>query len=278
MMWDLLVREPARHLYRLLKNEDYRRWQRLNAKLIHKPRYVEGRAHVFEWDLRFPDAASFLSAYKEIFFHRIHDLPTLSEAPRIVDWGANVGLSVLFFKRAYPAARITAVEADPKVFAYLESNLRRNGFSDVELINKAVWREDGAVRFFPEGADSGRVDLSRGAADTITIDAISAPGFLDGDRVDYLKIDIEGAEADVLPACGPYLGNVERVFVEFHSRVGQPQRLDEIVDVLAQAGFRLHVHPVFTSRSPFVRVHTYGEFDLQLNLFGWRPEGGDALG
>jgi hypothetical protein len=63
MMWDLLVREPARHLYRLLKNEDYRRWQRLTAKLSHKPRYVEGRARVFEWDLRIPDAASFLSAF-----------------------------------------------------------------------------------------------------------------------------------------------------------------------------------------------------------------------
>jgi FkbM family methyltransferase len=144
-----------------------------------------------------------------------------------VDWGANVGLSVLFFKRTYPAARITSGEADPKVFAYLESNLQRNGFSDVELINKAVWMEDVAVRFFPEGADSGCVDLSRGPAETITIDAISARDFSMAIRVDNLKVDIEGAGKDVLPACGPYLRNVERVFIEFHSRVGQPQRLDE---------------------------------------------------
>jgi hypothetical protein len=45
-------------------------------------------------------------------------------------------------------------------------------------------------------------------------------------RVDLLKMDIEGAEADVLEDCRGSLGGVQHLFVEYHAYTGQPQRLD----------------------------------------------------
>ena len=66
-------------------------------------------------------------------------------SPRILDCGANVGLASLFFKRRYPAARITAFEADPALFAILDANLRANGAADVEARHAALWTSTGTV-------------------------------------------------------------------------------------------------------------------------------------
>ena len=77
--------------------------------------------------------------------------------PRILDCGANVGLASLYFKKRYPEARVTAFEADPAIADVLRGNLLRNGCPDVEVVEAAVWTEEGTVEFCREGADSGTI-------------------------------------------------------------------------------------------------------------------------
>src|SRR5262245_29004385 len=69
-------------------------------------------------------------------------------SPRILDCGAHIGLSVLYFKRRFPDARITAFEPSPDTFELLTSNVRGNGFSDVELVNSAVSDRSGTLDFY----------------------------------------------------------------------------------------------------------------------------------
>ena len=57
-------------------------------------------------------------------------------------------------------------------------------------------------------------------------------------KVQLLKLDIEGAELEVLRDCGARLQNVERLFVEHHSFLGRPQQLGEFFGILEAAGFR----------------------------------------
>src|SRR5688572_20822569 len=59
------------------------------------------------------DSASFVHSYSEIFKREIYRFTTVNNAPKIIDCGANIGLSVIYFKRLYPAAKIVAFEADP---------------------------------------------------------------------------------------------------------------------------------------------------------------------
>lgn len=261
--------EPVRHCYRLVKDPCYRTLCLLEAKLGNAPRFVPGSLKLHGKKFRFPDAASFLSAYREIFVERIYAFPSDDGAPGILDLGANIGLSVLYFKQLFPAAKITAYEADPEIFAYLEGNIRESGCTGVELINKAAWHEDARLRFHSEGADGGRVASGDGGG-VVEVQAVNLAHVLRGRSFRFVKMDIEGAEESVLPACGSCLDGVRFIFVEYHSPVGRRQGLDRILAVLADAGFRVSLQNVSSPRSPFMGVGEQGGFDLQVNIFGWR--------
>jgi FkbM family methyltransferase len=265
------LRAPYFHVKRLFCERNYRTVALL--KTIHGPgrRYREKRIRAFGVFYRVPDVASFLSMLDEIYVNRIYEFPTVNDAPLIVDIGANIGVSVNYFMSRYPHARIVAYEADPAVFACLQQNVSVHG-DRVTLINQAVWVENTRLPFVQEGADGGRLAGDGG----IDVQAVDIRNVLADKRIDLLKIDIEGAEESVLPACAGMLDNVERIFLEYHSRPDRHQRFGEIADMLNAAGFRLHVQTVSGSRAPFSRVKLNGGFDMQLNIFAWRETSSSA--
>lgn len=265
-----LVYAPLRHLYRLITRPKYRSDTILASRLEDVPRFQPCKLKVAGLDLEIPDAASFLSAYREIFTEEIYDFTFDGESPAILDLGANIGLSVLYFKRRFPKARITAFEADPGIFSYLQKNLAANGFGDVELHNKAAWNKNERLRFDAEGADGGSV-TSEGTGNTIEVEAIDLDDFLRGRHYDFIKMDIEGAEEQVLPVCKDHLSGVRYIFVEYHSRRNRPQCLAGIIGILSSAGYRLSVETLHATPVPFVKKESDDAgFDLQLNIFGWR--------
>jgi len=259
------VRRPWFHARRLLAERNYRQIAWLRMRYGFTRRYHERRIHAFGVDYRVPDVASFLSALDEIYGDGIYRFVPGSDAPVIVDIGANIGVSVNYFLSACPGAHILAYEADPAIFECLASNVAAGG-GRVELFNQAVWDSATSLRFEQEGADGGR--LSEHGA--VTVQAVDVRTVLAGRKIDLLKIDIEGAEDVVLPACAGALDDVERVFLEYHSSPDSPQRLGEIAGLLNDAGFRLHVRPVSYSRAPFMQRELRAGFDMQLNIFAWR--------
>jgi hypothetical protein len=58
--------------------------------------------------------------------------------------------------------------------------------------------------------------------------------------IEFLKLDIEGAEVPVLLDCSDRLEQVEHLFVEYHSFIGLPQPLDCLISILRSAGFRFY--------------------------------------
>ena len=85
---------------------------------------------------------------REIFGDGAYRFDCRRAAPRIVDCGAHIGLSVLYFKRRWPRAQITAFEPSPDTFALLERNLGSNGLADVELVNAAITASGDATSFY----------------------------------------------------------------------------------------------------------------------------------
>ena len=260
------VRRLARAL---LSDVLFRRYSWMSFRYRRYPRFRPTEVTLGRWRFQVPDVASFLSAFGEIFIEHLYRFESQHPDPLIIDVGANVGVSVLYFKTLFPQSRVIAFEPDPAMFAYLKENLQRNRIDGVELHNSAAWIAAGVLSFAPDGADGGRL-LADGTGDSPRVNAIDLPEFLAGRSVDLLKIDIEGAEGLVIPACRDVLGGVARVFVEYHSVDGERQRLPEILEVLQQAGFRLHLQGVHTSPTPLVQRHLNGRFDMQLNIFAWR--------
>jgi FkbM family methyltransferase len=246
----------------------YRALLLLKCRFALKPRYTPCRISYNNWHLAFPDAASFLSSFNDIFVDTIYAVPHDDQPRHILDLGANVGLSVLFFRLTIPAATITALEPDPVLFGYLEQNVHGNGFSDVRLIRAAAWECDTELPFRSDGADGGRL-LSAGT-ESMMVRAVETPRLLRESEVDFLKIDIEGAEVCVLSSCRNELHRVRRIFVEFHGADHASQQLAEVLSILSGAGFELHVQSVYPVATPFLGVPVRNGFTLQLNIFGWR--------
>ena len=204
---------------------------------------------------------------------------TGNPAPRILDCGANVGLASLFFKRRYPSARITAFEADPAIAALLAHNLRANGAADVEVVAAAVWTGAGEISFQTDGADAGAVASlggARGGA-AVRVPTIRLADRLAGERIDLLKLDIEGAESVVLPDCAGVLENVNAILLEVHEFDPDHRRCPDLLQLLGRNGFAYavtHVTPL-PGRTP--HGATIGPFPKRSSVWveavsAWRPQ------
>ena len=240
---------------------------RERRRLAALPRYTETTTDLPGFPCRIPDGPSFLASWVEIFDREIYRFLPANRPVRILDCGANVGVSCLYFLRQYPGANITAFEPDPKIFAYLQSNLAAAGGGGIELIAQAVWAATTTLQFQSEGSDAGRVGAA--GKNVIEIPAVRLRDFLD-EPVDFLKLDIEGAETEVLLDLAPCLGRVQNMFVEYHSFAGQPQSLGRVIQTLTDAGFRVHVHPMNVAAHPLLETPSYLGMDMQLNIFARR--------
>jgi len=259
------------HLRRLVTDKWYRTLFYLKFRLGNKPRYVVCDTVLNGWKLRIPDTASFLSTFEEIFVNKIYAFPFPGEAPRILDVGANIGLSILFFKKIFPDSVITALEADPYIFEFLVANIHGNGFNDVELLNLAAWNKDTSIKFTGDGADGGHIACDADA-DGISVQTVDFSRFLCENKVDFLKMDIEGAEEAVFPECAEVLSGISYVFIEYHSRPEKTQKLDRILSTLSVAGFRYHFHCRTKSQIPFEQIELQSGYDMLLNIFAWKEK------
>lgn len=238
------------------------------TRLQNMPRYQETDTLLLGKKIHIIDASSYLSMLNELFVRQNYKFIAGRSDPLIIDCGSNIGLSVIYFKMLYPFAKIIAFEPDPKAFAALTYNIKSFGFSDVELHNKAVWISDSKINFFREGSWGGKIVAETNGDNIISVEATSLKKYL-SEKTDFLKIDIEGAETEVINECREELKNVKNLFVEYHSSTGKVQVLSNLLASLSGAGFRYHVKEASVRKQPFIEKTREG-FDSQLDIFAFK--------
>lgn len=245
----------------LVSNGEYR-------KLNGLQRFEIGKTTLFGHDFLFSDTIGFLHSLHEIFVQNIYAFNAQRDDLFIVDVGANIGLSVCYFKQKHPSSKIVAFEPDPTIYKLLQSNVSSLGFTDVELRNSAAWVEDTELEFFSEGSLAGSTEIDlKEAGEKYVVKAERLKKWLQGKRIDFLKIDIEGAENTLLFDIEEELQNVGVLFVEYHSIAGKEQKLGDILNLLKKAGFRFYIASANeVNNLPFIKKIEKG-FDLQLNIF-----------
>jgi FkbM family methyltransferase len=269
-----LVPNTLKHMYKIKTNQQYIEEFEVQTKykeLKQIPRYTKGSITIFGKQYFFVDSASFIFIYEEIFRKQIYKFKCEHANPIIIDAGANIGLAILYFKKLFPNANITAFEPDENVFQVLQKNMDSFGFKDVNLIKKGLWTEETELSFNAEGADAGRILTSQQDTKVIKIQTVKLSDYLKNNKIDLLKIDIEGAEFEVLKEAEAYLKNVQNMFVEYHSFVGKEQYLAELLQILKGAGFRININtPGLVSQNPFMQINQYNGMDMQLNIYAIR--------
>jgi FkbM family methyltransferase len=228
---------------------------------------VQIRTHrLFGCSLFYYSPTELLHGLQEIFIDQIYK-QELSSKPFIIDCGANIGLSVIYMKRLYPNARIIAFEPDEKNFQLLKKNVESFGYEDVETRQEAVWTEDTNLQFASEGSMSSRIE-TESSKDAISVRAIRLRDILN-EPVDFLKIDIEGAEFEVLKDVADRLQHVQHLFLEYHGSFAQNDELAQLFKILAEQGFSYYIKEATSVyKYPLNPEKTPGmSYDIQLNIF-----------
>jgi FkbM family methyltransferase len=258
------------HWGKCLHDSDYRKRSRHLQRLRSFPRYQPTTTHIFGRPFDVADSASFISTFRQIFEDQIYRFSARNQQPYILDCGANIGLSVVYFKQLYSQSTIVAFEPDKEIFDILSRNVRNFGYDDVELVNRAVWNCATDLNFTSDGADGGRLSVVSDKPDHV-VKSIRLKDYLNR-KVDLLKLDIEGAETVVLTDCAGQLSNVDALFVEYHSFDKQPQTLHTLLSILAQSGFRIHIQAPMPASQPFIKCNPEMGMDMQLNVFAYRRD------
>ena len=211
-----------------------------------------------------------IKTYEELFLDEIYRFQTKNEEPVIIDCGANIGLSSLYFKTIYPNATLHAFEPDAVLFQLLEKNAQVNGFTNTHLHHAAVWIEDTNLSFSSKGSEASHIDLSNQSANQVK--AIRLSSFLaQFDHVDFLKMDIEGAEFQVVADCLDSLKKVDHFFLEYHGKVDQTKQLYTMLQQVESIGFHVYIKMAADQlKSPFYEKQTGTQYDVQLNIFCYK--------
>jgi len=185
------------------------------------PRFQFRTESIFGWTLDCFDYYEMISTFEIIFLTREYAFSPRSSSPRIVDCGSNIGLSLLFFKREYPESTILAFEPDPETFSLLRRNVERNALPGVALENLALSGKPGTRELFCDSGRAGSTAMSLlpgcGLDLRKTVQCALLSDFIHED-VDLLKLDIEGAELEViedLVRTGK-INRVRQMVIEYH--------------------------------------------------------------
>jgi FkbM family methyltransferase len=207
-----------------------------------------------------------LHTYKELFEEEIYNFIAETSSPFIIDCGANIGLSVLYFKSLYPNATVLAFEPDADNFALLKKNVASNKLSGVECRKSAVWVHNEFISFSSDGTQGSSITREMNVNAT-KIKAERLADIIQGKEIDFLKIDIEGAELEVLKDCEPFLENVKNLFVEYHGKTSDSEKLYQLIQTI-KSHYKLYIKLAADNLAfPFVTKTTKGSFDVQLNIF-----------
>ena len=205
--------------------------------------------------------------FDELFLDLDYLFSTRIIAPVIIDCGSNIGLSVIFFKALYPGSKITAFEPDPETFETLSKNIERNSLKNVVAHQCALTAYDGAIDFY-KPAVVGKHSLAmsinpeRMRGTRISVPATRLAPFL-SDPVDLLKIDIEGAEENVLADLykAGVLPNVKRIHLEYHHHIRPDENsLATVLKIFEDSDFGYQIQagqPRWPTKEAFQDVSVY---------------------
>ena len=175
--------------------------------------------------LRIP--SSDVPTYQQVFIEHEYAFHADKAPEVIIDAGANIGLASVFFANKYPDAKIIAIEPEQSNFDLLKANTAP--YPNITAIQAALWNRNEEINLVDPGLGKwGFMTGEKTPAGTspekvchtvkaLTVDRIIKDYGLQ--RVNILKVDIEGAEKEVFSDTSAWIDSVDAIIVELHERM-----------------------------------------------------------
>jgi len=232
-------------------------------------------AKIFGFTIHYNRHDSLVNLLREIFIDFQYFVTVKKKNPVIFDVGSNIGIATLFFKMVYPESLIYSFEPDPEIFGFLEKNITENGLKNITPVNAGLARYSGKAQFYVPSWSSGSSSLhhekveieSRYAVqchgkENISIhqkevDVVKVSDFImeQGIRhIDLMKIDAEGAEAEIIEDVSGVFDRIGLIVLEYHySRdLVEKNSLVSIISSFERADFLVSVKPTWFTNVPGV--------------------------
>lgn len=194
----------------VLANRIFGRPQKITA-------YPPGLPHAIQVRIKTSDEA----VYRDILLHGEYDFDLHFPPKTIIDAGANIGMSSVYFAHKYPDAKVIAIEAEASNFALLTQNVKP--YRNIIPVHAALWNHDGEISVSQPDPSIGVGNWAfiTHEGPGIRVRAITMPTLLKEmliTSVDLLKVDIEGSEKEVFESCD-WISVVRCVMIDLHDRI-----------------------------------------------------------
>lgn len=166
---------------------------------------------------------------------------------KILEVGANIGYYALLETRlAGPTGHLYAMEPSPFNFSLLERNLKLNGLNNYDLYKTAVGAENGTAKFLLSGRSNLSTFIEREdlTGEEVDVNVITLDEFMKDKKVDFIRMDVEGYEGEILKGAEKALAEGNRpkyFFIEIHSELLHKKKSSakDIVEYLGRFGYEV---------------------------------------
>lgn len=237
-IWTLFtnVKEPWKLIPLFLRSKNHQP-QLLELPKVSLRMWVRGRM----------DAWSVKEAMLDRFYERFGT--KIQSDWTIVDVGAAIGEFTVLAAKQAPQGKVYAIEPNPNSVALLRKNLNANNVTNVEIVEKGLWREHSyqtlnLINDEPLQAVTHTTDQS--GTGLITFETQTLESFISEhkiEQIDLLKSDSEGAEYDfLLTSSGDVLKRIQRIVMEYHD-LDEQRNHQVLKEFLVANGYRVKLTP-----------------------------------
>jgi FkbM family methyltransferase len=248
----------------------FKKWIKLYFKFFLLSKNCHGNERFEKYKLNAPYLRNTIALFDEIFMRNEYNLKLNTSSPVIFDCGANLGFATIFFNWIYPKSKIFSFEPEPRTYALLKDNILKNKLSNVKIHNKALSLIDGKIAFFSgdsPGSLGASINKNRGGNTQNYVDSIKLSNFIknnDIQKIDLIKMDIEGAEIDVIKDLSESgkLTITNNFIIEYHHKIGgnQKSKLSSFLKTFEDHGFEYQISASYkplNSRNKFQDILIY---------------------
>jgi FkbM family methyltransferase len=188
-----------------------------------------------------PQPTTDLQTAMEIFFCEAYRSPRSLPADRvrtIVDLGANVGYSLVYFSREFPQATIEAFEPHPQHVHQVRCHVAANGLEGRVTVHAAAAGNQSCQMYLLDAENQSTL-VSRDGAGRYEVPVVDWLAAAAGQEIDLLKMDIEGSEYAILFDPRFAQMKVANVVIEWHQTPEHPAGDDDVVGLLQRLGYQV---------------------------------------
>lgn len=259
------------------KWEIYKNYLVITIKvLLIKSKIIQDKKRItfLNFTVYYKSLSDFYELFCEIFLQNVYFFKSSSKIPYILDCGSNVGLAVIYFKYLYPESEIDCFEPDMSSVHVLEKNVKENNLQNVNLHKIAVSDKKGKAKLFSPSRDGASTisslykdSMQQNITDQIIqIDKLSS---YIKKKVDFLKVDIEGAETNVFKDLGDSgkIKNIDQTVIEYHLNYYKKSwDLSELLRALEDNKFVYHFHATAVPLYQLNKIQTFLIFARKADL------------